>query len=557
MRPISLLLSGMLFLALCVPSFARAVDIHTAASENDLPGVQELLKADPALLNAPDAEGRTLLMIAAAWGYQPMVTFLLDRGAEVNRVDKDRRSALHWAAGGGFRTVVQMLLEHKINPLLKDKDGRTAQQVAEMRKQAEIARLIADFGTVKPAAPAPAPAAANLPRGLLKPKERAALGLLGAAQSVTLRWGAVELTPEIINAGAPGTLVNDGHRVQVVGLPTGLVELALRKAGTPGIRMVQVAVSGRPKSAQITGILGEPAGRENDEYLDPAQPTAQPMTWFKYGWLQFGVVEDQVVLVRADCPLLEAARLELLPKPGQVIVNKKDGAEAVYVPEGAFTMGNDRGDPDERPVHKVNVSGFWIYKREVTVGQFKQFCKETGRPLYPQPAWATDNFPVISVTWDDAVAYAQWAGGRLPTEAEWEKAARGTDARKYPWGNDPDVKKLNCKESGRDRPVATGSYPAGASPYGALDMEGNVYEWVHDWYFMNYSGAGTDNPRGPATAPDKAKNYGINPSRVVRGGSYKSLAAKAYICNRLPANPTERAEDRGFRIVFTPPDTAE
>jgi len=560
MRPISLILSGMLFLVLCVPSFARAVDIYAAASENDLPSVQQLLKADPTLLNAPDPDGRTLLMIAAAWGFQPMVTFLLDSGAEVNRVDKDNRSALHWAAGLGRRAAVQMLLDHNINPALKDKNGRNAQQFAEEQKQAEVAKLIADFMKKGATPAAPAAAAIDIPRGLLKSKEQAALGLLGTAQSVSSNWGAVELTPETLAASTPAVLATDCRRVQAAGLPRGLVELALSKAGTTGTRTVQVGVSSRPKLADIAGLLGEPAARENDQYRNPEQPNAppKPLTWLKYGWLQFGVIDDRVQLVRADCPLLEAARLDLLPKPGQVIVNKKDGAEAVYVPAGIFTMGSTNGDGDERPPHKVNTDGYWIYKREVTVRQYRQFSKETGRAMYPLPGWATDDYPVTNISWDDAVAYATWAGGRLPTEAEWEKAARGMDNRKFPWGNELDVKKLNCKDSGRGKPVPTGSYPAGAGPYGTLDMEGNVYEWCLDWYDVNYYGRSpVNNPQGPAAAPDRKANYDVGPSRIIRGGSYESDGIKSYCANRKGSNSTERADDRGFRIVYLPPDTAE
>jgi formylglycine-generating enzyme required for sulfatase activity len=562
MRPISLLLFGVLLLAAVAPSFARAVDVYAAASDNDLASVQELLKADPTLLNAPDPDGRTLLIIAAAWGYLPMVNVLLDSKAEVNRVDKDGFSALHWAAGTGHRAVVELLLRRGINHALKDKAGRTAQQFALERKQSEVAKLIADFTnkpavTVPPAATIPPAAAVTIPRGLVKPKEKAVLARLGNAQYLTLSWGAAELTPESLAAGTEATLAADRRQLQARGLPDGLIELALRKAGTRGIRTVQVGISARPTPAEIAGVLGEPASREKDEYRDPAQPDApaQPLVWLKYGWLQFGAVADRVLAVRIDCPLLESARLDLLPKAGQVIVNKKDNAEAVYVPEGEFTMGNDRGDADERPMRKVTLDAFWIYKREVTVGQFRQYSKATGKPLPPQGTGINDTFPVVNVSWEEALAYAAWAGGRLPTEAEWEKAARGTDGWRFPWGNELDVKKCNSKDLGRKRTMPVGSFPAGASPYGALDMEGNVYEWCQDWYYVSaYYNSPKINPKGPATAPDAAKNYNIGPSRVIRGGSYESEAVKSYAANRKPASPGERAADRGFRIVYLPPE---
>jgi len=550
MRPVSLLLFSALLLVACLPLLARAVTIHDAAAENDLAGVQQLLKADPKLLNTPDADGRTLLIIASAWGYLPMVTFLLDSKAELNRVDNDGFSALHWAAGTGHRAVVQLLLERGVNHALKDKAGRNAQQFALERKQAEVAKLIAELT-------APKPAPTVIPRGLVKPNQRTALGRLGNAQYLTLGWGAAELTPETISAGSDAALADDLRQLQARGLTEGLIELALRKAGMRGIQAVQVGITARPTPADIAGVLGEPADRENDEYRDPAQPDApaKPLTWLKYGWLQFGAVEGKVLLARVDCPLLETARLDLLPKAGQVIVNKKDNAEAVYVPEGEFTMGNDRGDADERPTHKVTLDAFWIYKREVTVGQYRRYCQAMNIQMPVQRPGINDNYPVVNVGWDEAAAYAAWAGGRLPTEAEWEKAARGTDGRAFPWGATLDVKKCNSKDFGRKETMQTGSFPDGASPYGALDMEGNVYEWCQDWYDVSaYYNSPARNPKGPAAAPDRAKNYNIGPSRVIRGGSYESDAVKSYAANRKPASPSERVADRGFRLVYLPPE---
>lgn len=536
MRPIPIML--LLLVAACAPLLARAVDIYTAASENDLESVQELLKADPKLLNSPDPEGRTLLIIASAWGYLPMATFLLDNGAETSRVDKDGRSALHWAAGTGRRTVVQALLEHEIDITLKERAGRTAQQFAIDEKQSEMAKLIADY--VKKTT-------VVIPPGLLGAKQKAVLGGLGAAQYVTLSWSPVELTPEIVAVGRPETLANDCRRLKARGLSVGLVELALRKANTRGIQAVVVDVTGHPRAAVIVEALGEPAARENDEYRDPAQPDApaKPLTWLKYDWLQFGVVEDGVRVVRVDCPLLQAARLALLPKPGQVIVNPKDNAEAVYVPEGEFIMGNDRGDADERPTHKVALDAFWIYKREVTVAQYRQFCKETNRPLFVQPAYATDNHPVVNISWEDAAAYAAWAGGRLPTEAEWEKAARGTDGRIYPWGNAEDAGLANV-EGRVGATVAVGSFPEDRSPYGCLDMAGNAREMVADWFAPDCHQPSTDrNPTGP-------------PSGLVhlqRGGNYHGAVWAGSRCAArsdpppVGASIAKRWTDVGFRIA--------
>jgi len=169
----------------------------------------------------------------------------------------------------------------------------------------------------------------------------------------------------------------------------------------------------------------------------------------------------------------------------------------------------------ETPQHKVYLDDYWIYKTEVTVAQYRKFCQATtrDRQMPPEPSWGwQENHPVVNVTWGDAAAYAQWAGAALPTEAQWEKAARGSDGRIYPWGNDWDGAK--CVNSvGGNRPRGTkpvGSLPTGASPYGCLDMAGNVWEWCADWYDAGYyKTAPTRNPPGPATFTAK----------VLRGGS--------------------------------------
>jgi len=167
--------------------------------------------------------------------------------------------------------------------------------------------------------------------------------------------------------------------------------------------------------------------------------------------------------------------------------NLKDGAKMIWIPAGEFLMGSDEND-DEKPPHMVNLDGYWIYKYEVTVAQYRKFCNETGSNMPEAPSWGwQDDHPIVHVSWDNATAYTQWAGVRLPTEAQWEKAARGTDGRAYPWGNEWDATK--CANSVGQRLSSTkpiGSYPSDTSPYGALDMAGNVWEWCADWYDGNY-----------------------------------------------------------------------
>ncbi len=207
-------------------------------------------------------------------------------------------------------------------------------------------------------------------------------------------------------------------------------------------------------------------------------------------------------------------------------------AEEILIPAGSFQMGCDSSNPaetcssDEQPLHTVTLDAYSIDKYEVTNARYKA-CVDAGGCTAPQsvnsytrsPYYGTStyaDYPVILVNWHQASAFCAWAGGRLPTEAEWEKAARGSsDTRKYPWGNSaPDCTKLNYYSYNGycvGDTSRVGSYPSGASPYGVMDMAGNVWEWVNDWYSSSYySVSPSVNPQGPATGVD----------RVLRDGSW-------------------------------------
>jgi formylglycine-generating enzyme required for sulfatase activity len=211
---------------------------------------------------------------------------------------------------------------------------------------------------------------------------------------------------------------------------------------------------------------------------------------------------------------------------GSERVAPADGMVQVYVPQGSFQMGglDQRAASDEKPVHKVDMKGYWIDKVEVTNAMFL-LCLQAGACSPPQstssesrPSYFNNpefnNYPVVNVTWDDAKKYCEWAGRRLPSEAEWEYAARGNGINTFPWGEEkPDASRANFNYMLGDT-NQVGSYPAGASLFGALDMAGNVFEWTNDYYDAEYYASGSaNNPTGPMS-----RTAYFN--RVVRGGSY-------------------------------------
>src|SRR5262245_10596421 len=213
----------------------------------------------------------------------------------------------------------------------------------------------------------------------------------------------------------------------------------------------------------------------------------------------------------------------------------------VLVPAGEFTMGNATGDPDERPAHQVYLDAFYIDRYEVSVGDYAAFLRETGNPAPSD--WKTMNQPahrkqpVSNVDWADAAAYCKWAGKRLPTEAEWEKAARGTDGRIYPWGNEPPTRRHanygQAGSNGNGSLAPVGSFEEGKSPYGVYDMAGNVWEWVSDWYDHDfYKDSPSRNPIGPSTGGYKG----------IRGGAWNSSSRALRSSDRYWDPPSFRSQ---------------
>jgi formylglycine-generating enzyme required for sulfatase activity len=297
-----------------------------------------------------------------------------------------------------------------------------------------------------------------------------------------------------------------------------------------------------------------------------ARQWSQAKTLYKQYLVRVGDDElARTMIARCDAQILAdlgagapapAAPAASRPRDGEKRRFGPAGTERAYIPAGSFTMGCVAGDSsctdDEKPAHRVTISrGFWMDVTEVTVGTYRTYTQATGRSA-PPPAGFSQNedHPVVHVSWDDASAFCRWAGGRLPTEAEWEYAARGgREGQIYPWGNvlahdDANYGKDSCcggLAQGRDgweftSPV--GSFAANG--YGLVDMAGNAWEWVGDWYASNFYGSspGTD-PQGPRNGT----------SRVLRGGSWGNAPWNLRVSYRSDGGQSDRGDLIGFRCV--------
>ncbi|HUJ80203.1 MAG TPA: formylglycine-generating enzyme family protein [Nitrospiria bacterium] len=225
----------------------------------------------------------------------------------------------------------------------------------------------------------------------------------------------------------------------------------------------------------------------------------------------------------------------------------------VYIPPGSFMLGNAHGQNSEKPVRQIVLSGYWIDKYEAPMAQYYAFIAATG---HREPRLAgylalasvdlstlmAPNKPAVGVSWEDARAYCEWKGKRLPTEAEWEKAAKGQGQRQWPWGDAPNAMLANL-DGGEDQFQGTApvdGFPAGQSPYGLFNMTGNAMEWVNDWYDEQYyKFMPPSNPPGPSIGDEK----------VVRGGSWHDSLRYAHTYSRFKMFPEYRDATIGFRCA--------
>jgi formylglycine-generating enzyme required for sulfatase activity len=323
------------------------------------------------------------------------------------------------------------------------------------------------------------------------------------------------------------------------------------KAPSEGLILKQVAATVRIETVRVSETAsaspGQPAPAAAKTETRP-MPTArvQPDAGRDR---EVSEPEDRGAIARINEQLASAQRDELhrlsqrgIPRPDTMVV----------IPSGDFLMGAEDGEPDARPAHRTVVSSFWIDQYEVTNAQFRP-CVESGVCQPPKDRRSFDDsqlaqHPVNNVTWNQARTYCRWAGKRLPTEAEWEKAARGTDGRRYPWGNSDASVKAWLRERtlhpGNNGTAPVGSLPSTVSPYGVHDMVGNVWEWVNDWYAEDYYATGpSQDPQGPLRGS----------FRVLRGGDWRQGSPEMRVSYRGWDEMTYWGPMLGFRCAADVP----
>jgi formylglycine-generating enzyme required for sulfatase activity len=321
-------------------------------------------------------------------------------------------------------------------------------------------------------------------------------------------------------------------KIQAIFISLLLLILLAACGGSDGDSSDGSSVSSQPLSTPTQVVLETPTPRQAPPTPTPQPPTPSPPTPTpeqSQGEAEAG----------AATPTPEAPAPPQGPQVTDVMVE---------IPAGVFFMGHNQADFEDAPRHEVDLPAFAIDKFEATNIDYAAFVKETGYTTFAEEngftSWfdewmpgENDNHPVVRVTWGDAMAYCEWLGKRLPSEAEWEKAARGTDGREYPWGNEWDPEKLNGKDFGLRGTAAVGSFGAGASPYGVEDLAGNVWEWTADWY-QAY-------PGNTANDPDYGERF-----RVTRGGGWFDVQAQSTTFSRNVADPSKTAnDDLGFRCA--------
>jgi formylglycine-generating enzyme required for sulfatase activity len=272
---------------------------------------------------------------------------------------------------------------------------------------------------------------------------------------------------------------------------------------------------------------------------------------FLFGDNLYQQITGRSIFQNSPSPIIEAPTEveEISASDFPVEITDAKGVTMRLIPAGEFTMGSENGNKDEQPIHRVYLDDFYMDIYEVTNALYKACVDADGctvpkdnssrlNPIYYGNS-KFDDYPVVFVDWYQAQAYCTWRGANLPTEAQWEKAARGTDGRTYPWGEG-----INCSKANYSNCVSettkVGSYTGVLSPYGIYDLTGNVFEWVEDWYAWSYyENSPSSNPLGPS--------YGEN--RVLRGGRHYDDGDLVRSANRSYRAPDYNYFDTGFRCA--------
>jgi formylglycine-generating enzyme required for sulfatase activity len=309
------------------------------------------------------------------------------------------------------------------------------------------------------------------------------------------------------------------------------------------VEVPSVVGSNATEARDLLEAAGLVLGNRSEEESREPEGTVLRQAIPAGGRVERGTAVDLVVATRR-APSRERALTATLDQPpawdDDDVLNRR-----VLIQGGTFQMGSPESDPDadprEYPEHRVTVSDFYLQEHEVTNEEYRRLV-----PAHDPDA--RDDHPVVRVSWDDAMAYAEWLGGTLPTEAQWEFAARGRDGRKYPWGDeDATCERANYAECGLPLGLAAvKSYEAGATPEGIYDLAGNVWEWCLDWY-APYESTGQTDPTGP---PESSWSP---PARVLRGGSFSDFPRDLRAAVRVHDIPGHRRDlygDFGFRVAW-------